>query len=44
MRSPARGLLVFDGVLELEEGKMRVTLIKAVVKATLRAGELLFEK
>ena len=33
-----------DGVLELEEGKLRVTLIKAVVKATLRAGELLFEK
>jgi pyrroline-5-carboxylate reductase len=33
-----------DGVLELEEGKLRVTLIKAVVKATSRAGELLFEK
>ena len=33
-----------DGILELEEGKMRVTLIKAVVKATQRAGELLFEK
>ena len=33
-----------DGILELEEGKLRVTLIKAVVKATLRAGELLFEK
>ena len=30
--------------LELEEGKVRVTLIKAVVKATSRAGELLFEK
>jgi pyrroline-5-carboxylate reductase len=33
-----------DGILELEEGKLRVTLIKAVVKATPRAGELLFEK
>jgi pyrroline-5-carboxylate reductase len=33
-----------DGILELEEGKLRVTLIKAVVKATFRAGELLFEK
>jgi pyrroline-5-carboxylate reductase len=33
-----------DGILELEEGKLRVTLIKAVVKATLRAAELLFEK
>ena len=33
-----------DGILELEEGKLRVTLIKAVVKATERAGELLFEK
>jgi pyrroline-5-carboxylate reductase len=32
-----------DGILELEEGKLRVTLIKAVVKATSRAGELLFE-
>jgi len=31
-----------DGILELEEGKLRVTLIKAVVKATSRAGELLF--
>jgi pyrroline-5-carboxylate reductase len=30
-----------DGILELEEGKLRVTLIKAVVKATERAGELL---
>ena len=44
MRSPARGLLLFDGILELEEEKLRVTLINAVVKATLRAGELLFEK
>jgi len=33
-----------DGIMELEEGKLRVTLIKAVVKATHRAGELLFEK
>jgi pyrroline-5-carboxylate reductase len=33
-----------DGILELEEGKLRVTLIKAVVKAASRAGELLFEK
>ncbi len=33
-----------DGILELEEGKLRVTLIKAVVKATSRAGELQFEK
>jgi pyrroline-5-carboxylate reductase len=31
-----------DGLLELEEGGLRVTLIKAVVKATQRAGELLF--
>lgn len=30
-----------DGLLELEEGKLRVTLIKAVVKATKRAGELM---
>ena len=33
-----------DGILELEEGKLRVTLINAVVKATSRASELLFEK
>ncbi|MCL4522745.1 MAG: pyrroline-5-carboxylate reductase [Acidobacteria bacterium] len=33
-----------DGILELEEGKLRVTLIKAVVKSTQRARELLFEK
>ena len=32
-----------DGIMELEEGKLRVTLIKAVVKATHRAGELIFE-
>jgi pyrroline-5-carboxylate reductase len=32
-----------DGILELEEGKLRVTLIKAVVKAAARAKELLFE-
>ena len=33
-----------DGIMELEEGKLRVTLIKAVVKATQRASELMFEK
>jgi pyrroline-5-carboxylate reductase len=33
-----------DGILELEEGKLRVTLIKAVVKATQRARELLISK
>lgn len=32
-----------DGLLELEEGRLRVTLIKAVVKAVARAKELLFE-
>ena len=32
-----------DGILELEEGGLRVTLIKAVVKASLRAKELLFK-
>lgn len=31
-----------DGLMELEEGKLRVTLIKAVVKATQRAKELAF--
>jgi pyrroline-5-carboxylate reductase len=31
-----------DGILELEEGKLRVTLIKAVVKAAHRARELVF--
>jgi pyrroline-5-carboxylate reductase len=31
-----------DGILELEEGKLRVTLIKAVVKAAHRAKELVF--
>jgi len=31
-----------DGILELEEGKLRVTLIKAVVKATERARELAY--
>ncbi len=30
-----------DGILELEDGGLRVTLIKAVVKATQRASELL---
>jgi pyrroline-5-carboxylate reductase len=29
-----------DGIMELEEGRLRVTLIKAVVKATQRAKEL----
>ena len=29
-----------DGILELEEGGLRVTLIKAVVEAKRRAGEL----
>lgn len=32
-----------DGLLELEEGKLRVTLIKAVVKAAERARELVFK-
>jgi pyrroline-5-carboxylate reductase len=31
-----------DGIMELEEGKLRVTLIKAVVKAVQRARELAF--
>ena len=31
-----------EGILELEEGKLRVTLIKAVVKATQRAKELAY--
>jgi pyrroline-5-carboxylate reductase len=31
-----------DGLMELEEGKLRVTLIKAVVKASQRAKELAF--
>jgi pyrroline-5-carboxylate reductase len=30
-----------DGILELEEGGLRVTLIKAVVRASERAKELL---
>jgi len=33
-----------DGLLELEEGKIRVTLIKAVVKAAERARDLFTEK
>ena len=33
-----------DGILELEEGKLRVTLIKAVVKASQRAKELLLDE
>ncbi len=32
-----------DGIMELEEGKLRVTLIKAVVKAAQRVRELLFK-
>ncbi|MBI5368247.1 MAG: pyrroline-5-carboxylate reductase [Planctomycetes bacterium] len=32
-----------DGILQLEEGGLRVTLIKAIVEATRRAGELLHE-
>jgi pyrroline-5-carboxylate reductase len=32
-----------DGILELEDGKVRVTFIKAVVKATQRAKELMFD-
>jgi pyrroline-5-carboxylate reductase len=32
-----------DGIMELEDGKVRVTLIKAVVKATERAKELMFD-
>jgi pyrroline-5-carboxylate reductase len=31
-----------DGIMELEEGKLRVTLIKAVMKATQRAKELVY--
>ena len=33
-----------DGILELEEGKLRVTLIKAVVKAAQRAKELAYSE
>jgi len=32
-----------DGIMELEEGKLRVTLIKAVVKAAQRAKELAYK-
>jgi len=39
-----RSAAPFDGLLELEEGKLRVTLIKAVVKAAERARELFTEK
>lgn len=31
-----------DGIMDLEEGRLRVTLIKAVVKAAQRAKELVF--
>jgi pyrroline-5-carboxylate reductase len=33
--------VTIDGILELEEGGLRVTLIKSVVKATERAKQLL---
>jgi pyrroline-5-carboxylate reductase len=33
-----------DGIMELEDGKVRVTLIKAVVKATERAKQLMFDQ
>ncbi|HUL02357.1 MAG TPA: pyrroline-5-carboxylate reductase [Gemmatimonadales bacterium] len=33
-----------DGIMELEEGKLRVTLIKAIVKATERAKELILDR
>ncbi|HLZ52708.1 MAG TPA: hypothetical protein VKP61_18305 [Candidatus Acidoferrum sp.] len=44
--------VTIDGILELEQGKLRVTLIKAVIKAVVKAvvrarqgaGELRFEK
>ncbi|KYH38558.1 MAG: Pyrroline-5-carboxylate reductase [Candidatus Hecatellales archaeon B24] len=35
------GGVTIDGIIELEEGKIRTTIIKAVVKATQRAKELL---
>ncbi|MHC1563851.1 MAG: pyrroline-5-carboxylate reductase [Candidatus Hecatellaceae archaeon] len=35
------GGVTIDGIIELEEGKIRTTIIKAVVKATQRARELL---
>ncbi|MGE0405052.1 MAG: pyrroline-5-carboxylate reductase [Candidatus Korobacteraceae bacterium] len=38
------GGCTIDGLLELEEGRLRVTLIKAVVKATQRARELLLKE
>ena len=39
--TPPAGCTI-DGIMELEEGKLRVTLIKAVVKAAHRAKELMF--
>jgi pyrroline-5-carboxylate reductase len=33
-----------DGIMELEEGKLRVTLLKAIVKATERAKELILDR
>jgi pyrroline-5-carboxylate reductase len=38
------GGCTIDGLMELEEGRLRVTLIKAVVKATQRAKELLLRE
>ena len=37
-------LVTIDGILKMEEGKLRVTMIKAVVNAAQRAGELSFEE
>jgi pyrroline-5-carboxylate reductase len=36
--------VTIDGILELEEGRLRVTLIKAVVKATERAHQLMHKQ
>jgi pyrroline-5-carboxylate reductase len=35
--------VTIDGIIELEEGKIRTTIIRAVVKATQRAKELLMD-
>ncbi|HID18565.1 TPA: pyrroline-5-carboxylate reductase [Candidatus Bathyarchaeota archaeon] len=37
------GGVTIDGIIELEEGKIRTTIIRAVVKATQRAKELLMD-
>lgn len=37
------GESLIDGLLELEEGGLRVTLIKALVRASDRAGELIHD-